>query len=228
MTAEEQQVLFFTVRVSALAVLVILPPGLALAWWLARYRWPGKALVETLVALPLVMPPVATGLILLKLLGRRGPVGGFLSERFDLDVVFTWRAVVIAMAVMSFPLLVRGARIAFEGVPPRLEQIARTLGAGDVRVFLTVTLPLAAPGLLGGLLLAFARALGEFGATILVAGNIPGRTSTLALAIYQDVQLGRDADAFRLLGYSVALAFLAVWASEWVLRRRPGRPGGAP
>jgi molybdate transport system permease protein len=228
MTGEEQQVLFFTVRVSALAVLMILPPGLALAWCLARYRWPGKALVETLVALPLVMPPVATGLLLLKLLGRRSPVGGFLSERFGLDVVFTWRAVVIAMAVMSFPLLVRGARIAFEGVPPWLEQIARTLGAGDVRVFLTVTLPLAAPGLLGGLLLAFARALGEFGATILVAGNIPGRTSTLALAIYQDVQLGRDTDAFRLLGYSVALAFLAVWASEWVLQRRPGRPGGPP
>lgn len=220
MTADEVQILLFTLRVSALAVLLILPPGLALAWLLARHRWPGKAVVETLVALPLVMPPVATGLLLLKLLGRRGPVGRFLHEQLDLDVVFTWRGVVIAMAVMSFPLLVRGARVAFEGIDPRLEQIARTLGASDVRVFLTVTLPLAANGILGGVLLAFARALGEFGATILVAGNIPGRTSTLSLAIYQFVQLGKDGDAFRLVAVAVAIAFAAVWASEVFLRRR--------
>lgn len=224
MSAEELQIVSFTVRVSALAVLLILPPGLALAWCLARYRWPGKALVETLVALPLVMPPVATGLILLKLFGRRGPVGGFLHDRLGLDVVFTWKAVVIAMAVMSFPLLVRGARVAFEGVPARLEQVARTLGAGNARVFLTVTLPLAAPGILGGLLLAFARALGEFGATILVAGNIPGRTSTLSLSIYQSVQLGDDPEAYRLLAISVLIAFLAVWASEAFLRRGLRRP----
>lgn len=220
MSSAEWQIVLFTLRTSALAVLLILPPGLALAWLLARHRWPGKAVVETLVALPLVMPPVATGLILLKLLGRRGPVGAFLHERLGLDVVFTWRAVVLAMAVMSFPLLVRGARVAFEGIDPRLEQIARTLGAGEPRVFLTVTLPLAANGILGGTLLAFARALGEFGATILVAGNIPGRTSTLSLAIYQLVQLGRDADAFRLLAVAVAVAFAAVWASEAFLRRR--------
>lgn len=220
MTADEVQIVLFTLRVSALAVLLILPPGLAVAWLLARHRWPGKAVVETLVALPLVMPPVATGLLLLKLLGRRGPLGRFLHEHFDFDVVFTWRGVVVAMAVMSFPLLVRGARVAFEGVDPRLEQIARTLGASNARVFLTITLPLAANGILGGVLLAFARALGEFGATILVAGNIPGRTSTLSLAIYQLVQLGRDGDAFRLLAVAVAIAFAAVWASEAFLRRR--------
>lgn len=224
MSAEELQIVSFTVRVSALAVLLILPPGLALAWCLARYRWPGKALVETLVALPLVMPPVATGLILLKLFGRRGPFGAFLHDRLGLDIVFTWKAVVIAMAVMSFPLLVRGARVAFEGVPPRLEQVARTLGAGHARVFLSITLPLAAPGILGGLLLAFARALGEFGATILVAGNIPGRTSTLSLSIYQAVQLGDDPEAYRLLAISVLIAFLAVWASEAFLRRGSRRP----
>lgn len=218
MTAEEWQIVAFTVRTSALAILLILPPGLLLAWCLARRRWPGKSLVETAVALPLVMPPVATGLILLQLLGRRGPLGGFLHE-LGLDVVFTWRAVVIAMAVMAFPLLVRSARVAFEGVPVRLEQIARTLGAGEARVFFTITFPLALRGILGGTLLAFARALGEFGATILVAGNIPGRTTTLSLAIYQHVQLGQDTDAYRLLMISVLVAFGAVWLSEWLLRR---------
>ena len=222
MSAVEWQVVGFTVGVAALATLLILPPGLAVAWLLARRRWRGKSLIETLVALPLVMPPVATGLILLKLLGRRGPIGAFL-HRLDLDIVFTWRGVVAAMAVMSFPLLVRGARVAFEEVNPRLEQIARTLGATDRRVFFTITLPLAFRGILGGTLLAFARALGEFGATILVAGNIPGRTSTLSLAIYNLVQLGKDEDAFRLLAVSVIIAFLAVWTSEWFLQRGAAR-----
>jgi molybdate transport system permease protein len=212
-------VLALTLQTAALATLLILPPGLAVAWLLARHRWRGKSLVETLVALPLVMPPVATGLILLELLGRRGPIGGWLHRTFNVDVVFTWRAVVIAMMVMSFPLLVRAARVAFEEVNPRLEGIARTLGASDARVFVTITLPLAARGIVSGLLLAFARAIGEFGATILVAGNIPGRTTTLSLAIYNLVQLGRDDEAFRLLGISVAIAFLAVWTSEAFLRR---------
>jgi molybdate transport system permease protein len=220
MTAEEWQILWFTAWVSALSTVLILPFGLATAWLLARYQWPGKSIVETLVSLPLVMPPVATGLILLKLLGRRGPVGGFFYDHLDLDIVFTWRAVLIALGVMSFPLLVRSTRIAFEEVNPRLEQIARTLGAGPVRVFRTITLPLALHGLAGGLLLAFARALGEFGATIMVAGNIPGKTSTLSLAIFQSVQLSQDPEAYRLLGLSVALAFLAVWGSEWLIRHR--------
>ena len=218
MTAGDWQVITFTVRVAALATLLILPPGLLVAWCLARLQWPGKSVVETLVALPLVMPPVATGLILLKAVGRRGPIGRLLDD-LGIEVVFTWRAVVLAMAVMSFPLLVRTARVAFEEVPVRLEQIARTLGAGEIRIFLTVTLPLAARGILGGLLLAFARALGEFGATILVAGNIPGRTTTLSLAIYQLVQLGRDDQAYRLMVFTVIVAFAAVWWSEWFLRR---------
>jgi molybdate transport system permease protein len=218
-TAEELQILGLTLRTAALATLLILPPGLAAAWLLARFRWRGKSLVETLVALPLVMPPVATGLILLQLLGRRGPIGGWLHRTFGLDIVFTWRAVVAAMMVMSFPLLVRAARVAFEEVNPRLEQIARTLGASETRVFATITLPLAARGIVSGMLLAFARAIGEFGATILVAGNIPGRTSTLSLAIYNLVQLGRDGAAFRLLGIAVAIAFIAVWSAEAFLRR---------
>ena len=219
MTAEELQILGLTLRTAALATLLIVPPGLAIAWLLARRSWRGKSLVETLVALPLVMPPVATGLILLELLGRRGPVGGWLHRALGVDIVFTWRAVVAAMMVMSFPLLVRAARVAFEEVNPRFEQIARTLGARDWRVFVTITLPLASRGIMSGLLLAFARAIGEFGATILVAGNIPGRTTTLSLAIYDFVQLGRDADAYRLLAVAVLVAFIAVWVSEAFVRR---------
>jgi molybdate transport system permease protein len=218
MTAEEWGIVGFTVRVALLAVLLILPPGIGLAWLLARRDWPGKALVETVVALPLVIPPVATGLLLLQLFGRRGWIGRGLSE-LGIDVVFTWKAVVVALAVMSFPLLVRSARVAFEEVPIRLEQIARTLGAGEARVFFTLTFPLAFRGVASGILLSFARALGEFGATILVAGNIPGKTSTLSLAIYQYVQLGEDGSAFRLLGVSVTLAFLAVGWSEWMVRK---------
>ncbi|MGA9451237.1 MAG: molybdate ABC transporter permease subunit [Verrucomicrobiia bacterium] len=220
MTAEEWQIVWFTVWVAALSTATILPFGLALAWALARGEWPGKSIVETFVALPLVMPPVATGLILLELFGRRGAIGGFLHAQLNLGVIFTWRAVLLALCVMSFPLLVRSARVAFEGVNPRLEQIARTLGASHWRVFLTITVPLAVRGIVGGMLLAFARALGEFGATIMVAGNIPGKTQTISLAIFQNVQLGEDAQAFRLLGASVVLAFAAVWGSEFLLRRK--------
>ena len=224
MSAEEWQIVWFTAWVSALSTIVILPFGLAAAWLLARHTWPGKSIVETLISLPLVMPPVATGLILLKLFGRRGAVGGFLHDHFNLDVVFTWRGVLVALGVMSLPLLVRSARVAFEEVNPRLEQIGRTLGAGNFRVFCTITLPLASRGIVGGMILAFARALGEFGATIMVAGNIPGRTSTLSLSIYQSVQLGEDAHAFRLLAISVALAFMAVWGSELLLRKTHRNP----
>ena len=219
-SAEELQIVWFTARVAALSTVLILPLGVALAWLLARHDWHGKSVVETLVALPLVMPPVATGLVLLKLLGRRGPLGGFLHERFDFDIVFTWRGVVVATAVMSFPLLVRAARIAFQEVNPRLEQIAATLGASHFRVFFTITLPLAARGIVAGALLAFSRALGEFGATILVAGNIPGKTQTVSLSIYNLVQLGHDAEAFRLLMVSVVIAFVVVWGSELFYRRR--------
>ncbi|MEA2490545.1 MAG: molybdate transport system permease protein [Acidobacteriota bacterium] len=219
MSATELQILGLTLRTAALATLLIVLPGLGIAWLLARHRWPGKSLVETLVALPLVMPPVATGLLLLELFGRRGPLGRWLHAA-GVDVVFTWRAVVLAMGVMSFPLLVRAARVAFEEVNPRLEGLARTLGAGNVRVFVTITLPLAARGIVSGMLLAFARAVGEFGATILVAGNIPGRTSTLSLAIYNLVQLGHDGEAFRLLLFAVAIAFAAVFIAEAFLRRR--------
>jgi len=213
----------FTLRMAVMASVLSLPFGLGLAWVLARRRWPGKSVVEALVTLPLVLPPVATGLILLKLAGRRG-IGGRLFQRlFGADIVFTWRAVVLAMIVMSLPFLVRQARVAFEEVNPRLEQAARSLGAGEWRVFFTITLPLAARGVVGGVILAFARAIGEFGATILVAGNIPGRASTVALAIYSDVQLGRDGDAARLVGVAALIAFLAVWIGEAFLAGRRRR-----
>jgi molybdate transport system permease protein len=214
-------VTLFTLGVALLSTLLILPPGVALGWLLARRRWPGKAVIETLVALPLVIPPVATGLILLKLFGRRGVLGQFFQNALGLEIVFTWKAVVIATAVMSFPLLVRSARVAFEEVPQRIEGVARTLGAGPWRVFFAISLPLAQRGLLAGCVLAFARALGEFGATVMIAGMIPGETITLSLGIYHEVQLGNDSAALSLLGVSVALAFGAVALSEWLLRRKP-------
>jgi molybdate transport system permease protein len=219
MKHEEWQLISFTVRMAALSTLVVLPLGLALAWCLARLQWRGKALLETLVTVPLVLPPVVTGLALLKLFGRRGPIGQLLHNTFGLDVIFTWRAVVIALAVMSLPLFVWAARTAFEEVDRGFEQIARTLGAGEWRIFFTITLPLARRGVFAGTLLAFARALGEFGATIMVAGNIPGQTTTLSVAIYQYVQLGEDAHAWLLAGVSAVLAFLAVLASAYVVRR---------
>src|SRR5271156_5474113 len=206
MNADDAQVIGLTLFTASLSTLIIFPFGVGIAWLLARKTWPGKTLIETIVALPLVMPPVATGLILLNLLGRRGPLGSFLRNTFGTEIVFTWKAVVAAMAVMSFPFLVRTARLPFEEIDPPLEGGARapgggggrTLGAGRARVFLPITLPLAAQGLVAGAVWAFARALGEFGATILVAGNIPGRTTTLAIAIYSDIQLGDEGHAYRL------------------------------
>jgi molybdate transport system permease protein len=216
---ETLRVLGFSLGVAALATVLIIPPGFALAWLLARKQWRGKTLVESLVVLPLVLPPVATGLFLLYLLSARGPLGWLGSMIGAGDVLFTWKAVVVASAVMAFPLLVRTARVAFAAVDPRLEQVASTLGAGRGRVAWTITLPLAAPGLAASAVLAFARALGEFGATIMVAGYIPGETATLALSIYQHVQLGQDTAALGLAGLSLGLAFVAVALGEVIIRR---------
>jgi molybdate transport system permease protein len=212
----------FTLGVSALSTLLVLVPGLWLGWLLARRVWPGKSLVETAVSLPLVIPPVATGLILLKLIGRHSLLGQLCTLVLGDDLVFTWRAVVIATAVMSFPLLVRNARVAFEQVPRRLEETAATLGATPWNLFLSVTLPLARRGLAAGLVLAFARALGEFGATVMVAGMIPGRTITLSLGIYHEIQMGNDSAALGLLAVSCTLAFAAMWLSERLLK--PSNP----
>lgn len=220
MTGNDWQLVGFSARMAVSSTLLILPFGVALAWLLARRDWPGKTFVETFVSLPLVLPPVVTGLVLLELFGKRGPLGHWLHAQLGLDVVFTWKAVVLALGVMALPLLVRAARTAIEEVNPALEQIARTLGAGEWRVLFTVTLPLARRGIFAGVLLAFARALGEFGATIMVAGNIPGRTTTLPVAIYSDVQAGDDAHAWTLAGISTVIAFLALWLGEKLSRRR--------
>ena len=209
----------FTALMAACATLVALPPGVALAWLLARRSFYGRSIVETLASLPLVMPPVATGLLLLWVLGRRNPIGRTLDAA-GIDIVFTWKAVVIAMAVMSLPIIVLTARAGFEQLNTRYEQMAATLGAAPLRIFFTITLPLASRSLIAAALLGFARSLGEFGATIIVAGGIPGQTQTLSVAIYNATEVGRDADAVGLIAVSVALAFTAMLGSNWIARRR--------
>ena len=213
MNADTWAIARFTVLMAVVATALVLPPAIAAGWLLARKTFPGKTLVETIVSLPLVLPPVATGLLLLWLFGRRSPVGRALDAA-GIEVVFTWKAVVIAMMVISFPLVARSARAGIEQVDRRFEEIASTLGAGSFRVFRTITLPLAARGIIAGAILGFSRALGEFGATIMVAGAIPGRTQTLAVGIYTFVETGREGAAWGLLAVSALLAFGAIYASN--------------
>lgn len=225
MLSEDFSILLLTLRVAAIATLCILPLGVGTAWMLARRKGAVRTLVETALTLPLVLPPTAVGLLLLEALRRSGPVGRLL-DRAGIEVLFTWKAIVLAAAVMAFPLLVRPARAAFEEIDPRLLAMARSLGCSPAGAFRRVALPLAWRGIAGGTLLAFSRALGEFGATILVAGSIPGRTQTLALAIFQRTQIGQDAAAMRLCAVTVAIAFAAVWATE-ILTARRGRRSAA-
>jgi len=222
LTADELGVVTFTLGIALLGTLLILPLGVGAAAALARYDGPGKGAIETLLSLPLVLPPTAVGLLLLEALGRRGALGGWL-DRHGIEIVFTWKAVLLATCVMSFPLLVRSARAAFEAVDPRLVGLARTLGCGQLTAFFRVTLPLAWRGVLAGCVLAFARALGEFGATVMVAGNIPGKTRTLSLAIFHASQTGHDDRARVLAGVTVGIAFAALWLTEWITRRRARR-----
>lgn len=209
----------FTALMGVISTLAALPAGTAVAWILARRSFPGKPVVETIMALPLVLPPVATGFLLLQVLGLDSSVGRALDAA-GIEVVFTWKAVVLAMAVMSFPLIVLTVRAGFEQVDVRYERVAATLGAAPLRVFLTITLPLAARSIVAGAILGFARALGEFGATIVVAGGIPGQTQTLAVAIFNLTEAGREADATNLLLVSVALAFGAMLLANVIQRRK--------
>ena len=209
----------FTILTAVAATALMIPPGLLLAWLLARHRFRGRVLLDTFVSLPLVMPPVATGLILLMLFAPRGPFGRVL-DRVGIDVVFTWKGVVLAMTVMGLPLFVRTARAGFEQVDRRYESVAATLGAAPMRVFFTISLPLAAPAVIAATVLGFARALGEFGATIMIAGSIPGATRTLAVAIYSFAETGRDREAVMLLAISAAIAFGALWLSTRIASRR--------
>ena len=220
MSPEAITPLLISLKVALWATLVILPPGILLGLLLARRSFPGKSIVETITSLPLVLPPTAVGYLLLRLFARGGPLG----ERtigFDLDFLFTWKGAVVASAVMALPLVARSARVAFELVDPKLEAMGRTLGLGAVGAFTRITLPLARRGLFSAAILGFSRAIGEFGATVIVAGNIPGRTQTLALAIFQDMQLGRDREAMTLIAITVVLAFAAIWSVEFLMRRRP-------
>jgi molybdate transport system permease protein len=218
LTGDDLHAITLTLGSALLAVLVDLVPGVAIAWLLARRAWPGKSLVETFLALPIVLPPVATGLLLLDLLGRNGPLGAWLFA-FAIEVVFTWKAVAVAMAVMSFPFIVRGARIAFEAAGDRPEQVAATLGASPLRVVFAVTLPIAWRGITAGAVMAYARALGEFGAVVLVAGNIPGVTATISTTMYNDILTGHDQHALLLAAISIVLAFALILAGEHLLRR---------
>ena len=216
----EIEALTLSLRVALWCVVISLPIGIATAWLLARKRFPGRLLVSAVVYAPLVVPPVVVGYLLLVLLGRRGVVGSWLYDTFGITVIFTWQGAAIASAVMGFPLMVRAIRLSLDAVDRRLEDAARTLGAGRWRTWLSITLPLTAPGILAGAVLAFARSLGEFGATITFVSNIPGETRTLPLALYSVLQQpGVDAPAMRLAILSLLLAIVAIAASEVLARR---------
>ena len=220
MTAEEWTAVRLSLLVAITATAASLIPGIAVAWLLARGRFWGKSLVDTLVHLPLIMPPVVTGYLLLILFGRRGPIGEFLEQTFGIVFAFRWTGAALACAVMGFPLMVRAIRLSIEAVDMKLEQAAGTLGASRPWVFFTVTLPLTLPGIIAGLILCFAKAIGEFGATITFVSNIPGETQTLPSAIYTFTQVpGGDAGALRLTAISIAISIAALLASELLARR---------
>ncbi|WP_421980538.1 molybdate ABC transporter permease subunit [Roseibium sp.] len=225
---DEWQALLLTLRVAAVALVVSLPVAVLVAYVLARFRFPGHGLVNALVHLPLVLPPVVTGYVLLMMFGRKGPVGAFLNDTFGISFAFSWTGAALAAGVMAFPLIVRPIRLSFEAVDPKLEEAAKSLGAHRLVTFFTVTLPLALPGILGGAILGFAKAMGEFGATITFVSNIPGETRTLALALYTATQTpSGDLAAFRLTLIAAFVAFAALIASELLARHLRSRLGGA-
>lgn len=227
LTSDEWIVIALSLKVALASVLLSAPLALGCAWVLARKQFPGKTLLDATVHLPLVLPPVVIGYALLLLFGKQGPVGAWLHSWFGVSVAFRWTGAALAAAVMGFPLMVRAMRLAIEAVPERLEWAARTLGASRSRVFMSITLPLAVPGIIVGVLLAFARSLGEFGATITFVSNIPGETQTLPLAIYGLTQSpGADEAILRLCAVSVLLSLAALATSEWLGRRaRVARSG---
>ena len=209
-----------TLQIALVATLIDFPIALALSWLIVKKRIRGRTILDVLASLPLAVPPVAIGYFLLILLGRNGPIGGFLHSAFGLDVVFTWVAAALASAIVAFPLMARAIMVAMDGVDERFEMSARSLGAGTMRVIMTITIPLAYRGMLAGVLLGFVRALSEFGATIVVAGNIPGKTQTIPLAIFSGVQLGDNDTAMRFAAISIALAVVTLLMHNWLLERR--------
>lgn len=223
----EREAIWLSLQVSSVAVLLSLLPGLACAWLLARRDFAGKALLDGLIHLPLVLPPVVIGYLLLIGMGKQGVIGRWLFEWFGISFSFNWQGASLAAAVVSFPLLVRAIRLSLESVDSKLEAAARTLGANRIKVFLTITLPLTLPGILTGTVMAFARSLGEFGATITFVSNIPGETRTLPLAMYSFIETpGAEAQAARLCIISIVIALGSLLFSEWLTRRARQRLGG--
>lgn len=226
LSADEWTAIELSLRVAFCSVLISFPFALFFSWLLSRRDFFGKTLLDGIIHLPLVLPPVVIGYLLLVLLGRKGLIGEWLYEAFNVSVTFKWEGAAIASAVMGFPLLVRAIRLSLESINQRLEKAARTLGAGPIRVFLTITLPLISPGILTGVILAFARSLGEFGATITFVSNIPGETRTLPLALYSFTQVpGGDSMALRLTVISVVLALVSLFFSELLARRVRAKVG---
>lgn len=224
----EWEAIYLSLKVSAVAVAFSLPFGILMAWILVRCHFPGKTLLDSIIHLPLVLPPVVVGYLLLITMGRRGLIGEWLYDWFGFSFTFSWRGAALASAVVAFPLMVRAIRLALEAVDRRLEQAARTLGASPIRVFFTITLPLSLPGIIVGVVLAFARSLGEFGATITFVSNIPGETRTIPLAMYTLIETpGAEADAARLCVIAILLALASLLASEWFTRWGKKRMGGA-
>jgi len=220
LTGAELQIILLSLKVAATAMAAALPLAFFVAWALARWRFRGRSLLQAITTLPLVLPPVVTGYVLLVSFGANGPLGWLSREVLGLEFAFRWTGAALAAAVMAFPLLVRPIRLSLEAIDPGLEEAAKTLGAGRLRVLATVVLPLSLPGILAGVILGFAKALGEFGATITFVSNIPGQTQTLSLAIYSFLQSPTgDMAALRLIGISVLLAIGAIVASEWVSSR---------
>jgi molybdate transport system permease protein len=216
--------LLLSLKVSSVAVLFSLPFGIVCAWILARCEFPGKSLFDSLIHLPLVLPPVVIGYILLISMGRQGSIGAVLYDWFGWSFSFSWRGAALAAAIVSFPLMVRAIRLSFESVDIRLEQAARTLGSNRLRVFFTITLPLTLPGIVSGMVLAFARSLGEFGSTITFVSNIPGETRTIPLAMYSFIQTpGAEHEAARLCVIAIAIAVLSLTASQWLAKKAQQR-----
>ena len=227
LSAQDWTAVALSLRIAIVATLVSLPFGIVVATLLARKSFPGKPLIEAMIYLPLVLPPVVTGYLLLITLGRHAPVGAFLAEHFGIVVAFRWTGAVISCGVMAFPLMVRAIRLSIEAIDRRLEDAAATLGARPFWSYLTVTLPLALPGVIAGAMLAFARALGEFGATITFVSNIPGETQTISAAIYTLTQVpGGDAAALKLVTVAVIISIGVLMASEWFARRATARLHG--
>jgi molybdate transport system permease protein len=228
LTSQDWTAILLSLRIAAVATVVALPFGVAIALLLARKDFWGKSLLDALVHLPLVLPPVVTGYLLLITLGRKAPVGAFLADHFGIVFAFRWTGAVISCGVMAFPLMVRAIRLSIEAIDRRLEDAASTLGANRIWSFATVTLPLALPGVIAGAMLAFARALGEFGATITFVSNIPGETQTISAAIYSLTQVpGGDAAALQLVVVAVIISLAALVTSEWLARRATARLHGA-